>query len=42
MSAHARQVTRAKFAPDVVWKAIAARLAAIPSLAGRQAGLSPR
>jgi glycosyltransferase involved in cell wall biosynthesis len=42
MSAHARHVTRAKFAPDVVWQAIAARLAAIPSLAGRQAGLRRR
>lgn len=39
MSAHARQVTRAKFAPDAVWNAISARLAAIPSLANRrQAG----
>ena len=37
MSANARQVTRAKFAPDVVWTAICARFAAIAALAGSRA-----
>jgi glycosyltransferase involved in cell wall biosynthesis len=42
MSTRARQITRAKFAPDVVWTAISARLASIPSLTGRQAGVGHR
>jgi len=37
MSMRARQITRAKFAPDAVWAAISARLASIPSLIGRAA-----
>jgi glycosyltransferase involved in cell wall biosynthesis len=38
MSALASEVTREKFAPDVVWTAISARLAAIASLAGGRTG----
>jgi glycosyltransferase involved in cell wall biosynthesis len=42
MAAQARRITREKFAPDAVWTAIAARLAAIPSLAARQADVCRR